>query len=444
MAQEGQLEVTQRQLTVTIANQTFDYGQTIAFDASKYSITSGSVVNGDELKINLSLSIEAKADAGQYPIEFSFDNPNYNIKTNSAYVIILPREITLSVGEYVFTYGEVDLSELGYSVTSGSVVEGDKITISFSSDINSNSEVGKYSIKGYSNNKNYTITVEDGSVEITPRAITISTNQTRVYGESGLNFDNYTLVSGSIVNNDDLDITFSTSAIATSNVGEYSIEILSCNKNYDISLLEGQLEITPRPLIIALKSQSSQYGDEVKLSNLAFTVKTPLPDFAQVSDLQILLSTSANSASEVGKYPITASCLNENYDFSYLDADMRITQRKLIITLEDQNVAYSQNIKIDSMAYTITDGQVLDGDELEVEVYCTSSNISSFGGNYVLTAKCENENYNITIISSTLHVQASLQSVILIISIPLGALFVSVSLILIFGKKKRKKKKFNF
>jgi len=443
-ATESKLTISPRKLSAIVLDQHFEYGESVAFDQTKYSV-SGDVLSGDNLGITLACDTTKIKDAGKYPIAFSYTNKNYDLTVQSGYIVIDPKEITLSAGEYSFTYGEVDLSEVTYSVISGQVLAGDDVAFEIdTAGINNKTPAGNYDLSATSRNKNYIITVENGKVEIKKRDITVASSQIRVYGEAN-NLDNdfYSLERGEIKNNDDLQIVFGSVASESEGIGSYPLTVESCNKNYNITV-EGELQIVPRNLRIVLKRQSSEYGENISLLQNQYYIKTPLPAFENKENLNITLYTTATNASSTGLYEITASCDNANYSFSYEKANYKITPRKLYVKLDDQQVKYSNDIKLNNFAYQLVSGSLLAGDQLDITIYSTSTTFSKSGGSYVLTASIDNENYELVIMTGTLIVDADFTYMIIVLAGSVGAVAVMTMLLCIFGRPRKKKNKFTF
>ena len=147
------------------------------------------------------------------------------------------RNITISSIQSI-SYGNVILDNSNFNIVEGSkAFSSDNFNIEFGTNATSLSPVGYYDlILAYKNN-NYNITLHNTSkVLIIPRQITISLLPSEsIYGDPIILNDSYEIVSGSMVNNDNLNLVFATTANANSNVGIYDI---SCqgNANYNINL----------------------------------------------------------------------------------------------------------------------------------------------------------------------------------------------------------------
>ena len=191
---------------------------------------------------------------------------------------------------------------------------GDNITAVFSTAATPASPVGSYAITATLNDPNgklgnYTVTINQGTLTVTPAPLTISANSfTRAYGTNNPPFTG--TVTG-VQNSDGVTATYSTTATASSPAGTYPIiptPVDPNNKlgNYSVTLVNGTLTVTQLNLIITANNAT-------KILNAA------LPSFTASysgfvngdgpSSLTGTLSctTNATASSPVGTYTITCS-----------------------------------------------------------------------------------------------------------------------------------------
>lgn len=410
---EGTYEVTVRRVEISIFDQTFTFGDIISLNLKAYKVTKGSILEGDDLNIELSLNGNLNNGAGQYIISLSYSNDNYDVEVITGNLIVLPRKIFISIPKIILTYGDaLSLSDIDYTVTGGEFVGSDQINFIFSTAVNERSDAGEYPIEALSLNKNYIYEVDNDIIKINKRKLVLKSNQTSVYGdEVKLNNRDYQIVDGEIVNNDSLGLKLKTSATSASNVGDYDITANLSNPNYEVSLVESNYTITKRPVRIVLKNQQGTYGDDVTLDNNAFTVASG--SIVNNDDLMADLSTNAVSTSGVGYYKITADFNNPNYDVTYEQSEYVVHKREITIRLTDQTVNYSFNIKFDNDKYEVVEGSMLNSDDLDLTLYANVKTFS-FIGSYILTGESDNQNYEVTIISGIVNVQFSWISFMLI------------------------------
>ena len=195
---------------------------------------------------------------------------------------------------------------------------------------NAASGVGNYAIvPGGATDANYIISHVNGSLAITPAALTITAgNASKVYGSA-----NPLLTAGysGFVNSDtpaslDTPVSLSTTATAASGVGSYPIIASGAvDANYSISFVAGSLSVTPAGLTIRAEDKSRALG----AANPALTaIYTGFVngDTSAVLDTPVTLATSADVNSPEGAYPITASgAADANYSIAHVNGTLTVT-----------------------------------------------------------------------------------------------------------------------
>lgn len=431
--------VQKRNIELKTLDQESDYGCDVNLDNSKFVIVSGSFAYSDKNNVILSTLANNLSDAEKYEIDLTINN-NYNITLEKGYLTIKPRQLTIRINVENVYYGDrLNLDDSQFVLISGEIVNGDDVDIILSATANSG-ELNNYIVSASSANANYVINVSNCEVEILKRPITIKTYQYSTYGSDiNLNSKNYTVTNGNVVNNDDLELEFSTTANNLSNVGVYQVTLLSFNDNYDVTIQNSYLEITPKTININLENQSSVYGESINLNNTKYSLN--MAQLVNSIQPEISLSTNATSSSPVGEYEIYATTSNANYKLNKINGIYSITKRKITIRLYDQTVQNSFKIDFNKEDYDILSGTVINDDDLNIELY---SNVSalSLAGNYDLMATYSNDNYEITFTDADLTVEFSYVDVIIISTPILVLIIVGTIVVLIILKRKKRASKF--
>ena len=393
----GTLIINKRPMQITLQNQTKTYGDVIP-DQDKYTLTdtlTGSIVTNDTVGITLASLATNESDANKtYPISFNCSNTNYSVTpTNSATLSVVKRPVTIKT-IYTGTYGaSFDFTDVHYSVTSGSIVNNDDLLLSLSTNAQKYSPVGKYNIIMVSDNSNYNVKLDENSYfEIVPRDITISIEKEIYYGDAiDLTNVKYIVISGSVVNNDSLNLKLSTNALNQSTVGTYSITIDEANSNYNVALNSGKLIINKRILFIeAVKS--GEYGNYFNLNNLYNIVEGSIAFDTDV--LNIKFETDATIVSPVGNYNLTMSYKNDNYDIELKSTSyFEVLPRKLYIKIGDQSSEYGNEISLNQDNYHISSGSIVNEDVVNVSLITTATKTSNVGA-YIIDGRIDNTNYN--------------------------------------------------
>lgn len=411
----GIYEVTKRQITITIDGQNYKYGENFTLDKTKYKVSTGSILSGDNLNINLFSTGNSSSKTGEYDIDLTYSNENYLVNVIKGILTITQRTIIVTFANTTYNYGEtVSFDDVTYTLSGDSIVNNDEVNINISTTSNTLVNAGQYQIKATSSNRNYALKLVNNVITIKPIKISASFSQTGVYGDA-INLDkSKCTLQGETINGDVLNFTLSTTATSKSDVGKYDVYANYSNTNYDISFVKGEYIITPRPVSITVYNQTNVYGNSINLNKTsAYRVVSGL---VNGDELGVNLSTTATRRSSVGSYKISATIDNANYKLSYTAGKLEITKREIMIRLLDQSVPYSFDLKTDDAAYKVVSGSILDGDNLGLTIFADVNGFSLVG-NYALYAECSNDNYSVKVISGTLNVEFSITS-LLVIAIP--------------------------
>ncbi|WP_337271432.1 MBG domain-containing protein [Oryzifoliimicrobium ureilyticus] len=385
----GVLSVTPRTLTVTGNNLSRIYGD--ANPALTY--TANGLVNGDSLTGGLTTAATSSSNVGSYAVGQGTlsASANYNLNYVGGILTVTPRMLTVAANNLSRVYGD---SNPTFTYTASGLVNGDSLTGSLATAATGASNVGSYAISQgtLGASANYNLNYVGGILTVTPRALTVATNNlSRVYGDSNPTF---TYTANGLVNGDSLSGNLTTAATGSSNVGSYAITQGSlANSNYNISYLGGLLTVTPRTLTVTGNNVSRIYG------NANPTLGYTASGLVNGDSLTGSLTTAATGSSDVGTYVITQGSLaNSNYNISYLGGLLTVTPRTLTVT--GNNVSRIYGNANPTLGYTASG--LVNGDSLTGSL-TTAATGSSDVGTYVITqGSLANSNYNISYLGGLL------------------------------------------
>jgi outer membrane protein OmpA-like peptidoglycan-associated protein len=215
-----------------------------------WAVTSGGLVGDDEL--SGVLSRVAGENVGTYAISGVVDgdlaNGNYSYTINNGVLTISPRPLVLTADSLMKIYGSED-PELTWSITGGTLVEGDTLMVSISRADGSN--VGTYAISldasGDATNSNYALTLVDGQLQITPAPLTVTANDVTSYWDL---MPAFTASVDGLVNGDTEAGIFGNSLQVLSNLvlplpGNYILTPMAAliGENYQITYVDGVLNL---------------------------------------------------------------------------------------------------------------------------------------------------------------------------------------------------------
>jgi hypothetical protein len=185
-------------------------------------------------------------NAGNHEIFARIIDKNGGYSQYSTIVTVDKAILTVTAHSYEREYGEANPEFFG---NLKGVVNGDKVTASYTTTADAKTGVGAYDITASAIGTdavlaNYDIKLFDGTLEVTKAALTVTTDSTsRTYGDANPEFTG--TISG-IKNGDAVAASYSTAATQFSDVGGYAITgAVSGSKlgNYDVAITPGTLTV---------------------------------------------------------------------------------------------------------------------------------------------------------------------------------------------------------
>jgi hypothetical protein len=173
---------------------------------------------------------------------------NYAVTINNGVLVVNPAPLTVNVDSTSRVYGDPNPAFTG---TITGIKNSDPTTATYSSATDPTTAVGNYPITatlsdaGTGTLGNYSVTINNGTLSITPAPLTIQANDAT--GTAGQPFPTFTGTITGIKNNDNITASYSTTADQTSPAGQYPI-IPSADpnpllSNYSITLINGTLTL---------------------------------------------------------------------------------------------------------------------------------------------------------------------------------------------------------
>ena len=415
----GTYTITQRAITVTVDGKTSVYGDSLV---ALTATTADSVANAEGLENIVSLAKQDGTAAGTYAITGTCTNDNYQVtfvNTADAYAIT-QRPVAVVIDDKTSVYGE-SLVELTMNYAEGSLqlVGGQTLTQVVTLTKAQGTDAGTYAIEGSYTDGNYDITFTNGTYTITERKITVTVDgKTSVYGNEIATLTGK-VTSGSVFAGDGTVYTLSTTAKSASDVGRYDITGTCTNDNYSITFAntKGSYTVTKRAITVVIDDKTSVYGE-----TLETLTATTTDSVANADGIATIVALTKDEGATVGTYAITGKCVSDNYTVTFTNESgdsqngtYTVTKRDITVTVTD--VETDNTVTFEALTqkfrWTVSQGNIVDGDDLNVEVYLviggteiTADNFRATfcGGTHTLTARFDNDNYNISLQNGTLSV----------------------------------------
>lgn len=277
-------------------------------------------------------------------------NDNYaNIKLVDGKLTVTKRDITVTTGSATKAFDKTALTTKAddYSITSGSLVSGQKLTLTLSGTQtdpgSSKNTVKEGSLKisdeqGRDYTAYYNVTIKEGTLEVTGvKVIEISikaTSAKKVYDGTELTANSYDVISGALESGDTLEVEYSGSITNAGTVANKIVKVTAKDANgkdvtakYKISTQDGTLEITKAPLTVTAKSVEKVYDGKALTANTC-EVKGSLAKghkiSATVTGSQTQIGSSKNKASNVKIVDANGNDVTSNYEITYVDGTLTV------------------------------------------------------------------------------------------------------------------------
>ena len=292
---------------------------------------------------------------------FSITGPgaaNYTLKQPSLSADISPKSLIIRANNLTKPYG-TSLTFAGNEITITGLVANDPlpgVTIT-SPGVSASVSVGTYVISVTNgSDSNYTYSYVNGVLSVIKAVLVASAdNKTKYYG---YNIPALTITYSGFKNNDDpsvLDVlpTVFTNALNSSSLGTYPITLSGgSDSNYELSLLNGILEIQKAPLIITADDKTKIFREENPPLTIAYNGFVLGQDLSVFSKLPII-ETEATANSDAGIYDIIVSgAAAANYNMIYNKGILTINKADQHITFDDlpDGLRMTQEIKLNASA----------------------------------------------------------------------------------------------
>lgn len=301
----------------------------------------GSVANVSD--IGLVIEKEEGVLVGEYAIRGDWENKNYNVTFVEGVYRIKPRKIEIKIDDKDSLYNS-DVQPLTYTITSGSVIDGDNLNIVLSRE--EGLGAGEYVISGSYSNNQYEVTFVNGVYLIEKLDInniefadinTVYTGENIAFGVSST-----ILSDGSSAY---VKYYCNTSEIfSIRDAGRYVVRAIISNRNYNTLELDALINITKASNELGYESSYYEYEySGEKISYVLETDKFSDGSSALVSYLIEKDGKEVSSIVDVGRYTVTASISDSNNNYLSKKSFVTIDVKQKKINVEYHNGEFVYN-----------------------------------------------------------------------------------------------------
>ncbi|MBE0663945.1 MAG: hypothetical protein IH597_15920 [Bacteroidales bacterium] len=409
----GKLTVVARPITIEVSPelQAKVYGEMDPIFS--YTVSSAlNLVNNDQF--TGALAREIGEDVGLYGIDqgslLIYDEDglvnktaNYNITFIGGDFEITKKPVLVTADEQNKTYGDDDPALTFVSAPVNGSVLPNGIAVSFSGELirELGETVGSYEIyQGSLNNDNYTITYVGDLLNIAPLAVQVTADaKEKTYGDLDplLTFVSVPAVGSTLQNGLTISFTGELIRITGENVGDYAIlKNTVNNSNYTITYTGANLTIHALDVDVYADAKSKVYGQV----DPALTFESePEVGFELANGEVIGFNGALNRdlGEAVGNYTINQHTVdNGNYNITYHEADLVITQLQVQVFADVQSKTYGDIDPILTFVSNPTVGTELDnGDAIAFTGELSRVAGEDVGAYNILQNNVANSNYDI-------------------------------------------------
>lgn len=359
---------------------------------NEFELTAGTTLAFDDVICDV-ISGKPARTAGENPGIYPYsigtlyvkDN-NYNVMfTSFGQLTIRKIDITVMANAHSKTYGDSE-PYLTYTTNIEPVSD-----FNFELTRQQGETVGTYAINYlYLFNEFYNITYTPAIFTITPRNLVLrADNKIKYYGSQDPVLT-YSIVSGILVNNDNLTqiITGNMLRTAGENLGTYEIDkgTLTISNNYTFDFIIGTLTVYKQDITVVAHNLSKEYSSLDPI--LTFEITKGQLGFNDT----FTGSLTRDVGEALGGYHVKQGTLslNQNYNISFVCGIFTITKANIIVSVPTLEKVFGNYDPL--FTYSIS-GNFKQGDTLQGEISrATGENV----GDYSYISSLSNSNYNIT------------------------------------------------
>ena len=324
----GKHTITKRDVVIKINDVESHFGDNIYLNG--YEIDSGNFVGDDLENLNFVVctGVSAISEVGDYEIYATYnDLTNYNLIVQRGIYKITKRNVKIKIANFYGIYGnDIKLSN-NYTIVKGDFIgdDGNLLNLKFSTNASKYSKVGTYEVLGSCDElKNYNVEFENGSYVISKRQLEIKiSDQSGIYGDTPRYNLEYSILYGTKISGDDLQIVIYSEATNESPVGEYVLSGTTNNPNYEVIVNFGVYRIMKRQVTIKADNQKLPHFGKIELDQTKYSAV--VGSIVNNDDMGVVLTVeNVDRKSKWGEYEITITAQNDNYEISTQNGTLTI------------------------------------------------------------------------------------------------------------------------
>lgn len=308
----------------------------------------------------------------------------YEIEAIKSPIRFTKREITIDVLDATKEYDGKPLNPSSYQISDGSLADGDIISVEYSEGIIDSGSASAAIIKatithnGIDVTNNYNITINEGSLNVVNRNLTIKTNSMKkVYDGLPIENASYEITAGSLAAGHKLVLNSSTSFInSTKKLNVLNFSVFDGNNSdvtsmYNIEYDYGTLEIEKRTITIETASAAREYNGLPLSANNFQIIDGALAPTDEISiSLNSQITYAGTIKNTISSYQIVSSegiDVGFNYDIIVNEGTLTIYALTLNIKPIDANFIYD-GLAHNVLGYELIDSALALSDSIKLQI----------------------------------------------------------------------------
>ena len=391
---DGSLDIAKAKATVTANSVSTTYN---GKDQTAAGFTATGLVNGETESVlsGVSATVTAK-DAGKYNNTVTGVDKNYDLTLIDGSLDIAKAKATVTANSLNTVYNGKDQTAAGFSAIGLVNGETESVLSGVSATVTAK-DAGKYINTATGLDKNYELSFVDGALDIAKAKATVTANSiSTTYNGKDQTAGGFTAVG--LVNGETESVLSGVSATVTAkDAGKYTNSATGLDKNYDLSFVDGSLDIAKAKAIVTANSVSTTYNgkDQTAAGFSAIGLVN--------GETESVLSgvTATVTAKDAGQYTNTAAGIDKNYELSFVDGSLDIAKAKATVTANSVSTTYNGK---DQTAAGFSATGLVNGETDSVLSGVSATVTAKDAGKYNNTVTGVDKNYDLSFVEGSLDI----------------------------------------
>jgi filamentous hemagglutinin family protein len=394
----GSLDIAKANATVTANSASVTYN---GANQSVSGFTATGLVGGETEAVLTGISTSRTAkNAGSYAVAASGTDGNYNLAFVAGSLDIAKAALTATGNSSAVTYNGANQSVSGFTVAG---LQGSDTVANLSSVVAAGAtakNAGSYANAVTAGTEtNYTVTPVAGSLDIAKANATVTANSASVTYNGGSQTASGFTATGLVGGETEAVLTGVSASRSAKNAGSYAVVASGTDGNYNLSFVDGSLDIAKASLTATGNSSAVTYNG-ANQSVSGFTV-TGLQGSDTVADLSSVVASGA-TAKNAGSYANAVTAGTEtNYTVSTLPGSLDIAKANATVTANSASVTYNG---ANQTASGFTATGLVGGETEAVLTGVSASRSAKNAGSYAVVASGTDGNYNLSFVDGSLDI----------------------------------------